>query len=78
MCVAIAVEKPAVVRDHQHAAGELEQRVLEGAQRLDVEIVRRLVEQQHVAALEQSQREMQPAALAAGKRCRPSSADRRP
>ena len=63
-----AVEEPAVVRDDEHAAGELEQRVLERAQRLDVEIVRRLVEQQHVAALEQRRREMQPAALAAGER----------
>ena len=44
-----------------------EQRILERAQRLDVEVVRRLVEQQHVAALQQRRGEMQPAALAAGK-----------
>ena len=54
------------MRDHEHAAGEFEQRVLERAQRLDVEVVRRLVEQQQVAALQQRRREVQPAALAAG------------
>src|SRR5688572_2331048 len=58
------VEKPAVVRDHEHAARELEQRVFERAQRLDVEIVRRFVEQQHVAAGDQRFGEVQPPALA--------------
>src|SRR5688572_3037981 len=62
-----AIEEPAIVRDDEHAAGELEQRLLERAQRLDVEVVARLVEEQHVAALEQRRREMEPAALAAGK-----------
>src|SRR5687768_17305286 len=33
-----AVEEPAVVRDDQHAAGEFEQRLLERAQGLDVEV----------------------------------------
>ena len=45
-----AVEEPAVVADDDHAAGEVEQRVLERAQRVDVEVVGRLVEQQQVAA----------------------------
>ena len=66
MCVAIAIEEPAIVRDHHRAAGEVEQRLLERAQRVDVEIVRRLVEQQHVAAALQQLREMQPVALATG------------
>ena len=44
------------------------QRVFERAQRLDVEIVRRLVEQQHVRAGEQRLRQVQPAAFAAGER----------
>src|SRR5689334_5594570 len=61
-----AIEEPAIVRYHEHAAGELEQCLFERAQRLDIEIVGRLVEQQHVAALEQGRREMQPAALATG------------
>src|SRR5690606_23831555 len=43
-----AVEEPAVVRDDDGAAREIEQRLLERAQRLDVEVVRRLVEQQQV------------------------------
>src|SRR5207253_2342001 len=34
-----AIEEPAVVRDHRDAAGEAEQRFLEGAQRVDIEIV---------------------------------------
>jgi hypothetical protein len=44
-----AVEEPAVVADDDRAAGELEERLLERAQRVDVEIVRRLVEEEHVA-----------------------------
>ena len=66
MCVAIAVEEPAIVRDHDGAAGEVEQRLLERAQRVDVEVVRRLVEQQHVAAAAQQLREVHAVALAAG------------
>jgi len=58
----------AVVRDHEHGSRELEQRILQRAQRLDVEVVRRFVEQEHVAALEQRGREVQPAALASGQR----------
>src|SRR3954464_13751938 len=46
-----AVEEPAVVADHDRAAGEVEQRFLERTQRVDVEVVGRLVEQQQVAAL---------------------------
>ena len=52
-------------RDHQHAAGELEQRLFQRAQRFHVEVVGRLVEQQHVAALEQRLGQVQAAALAA-------------
>ena len=48
--VAIAVEEPAIVGDDHRAAGEREQRLLERAQRVDVEVVGRLVEQQQVAA----------------------------
>src|SRR5262249_10322310 len=48
-----AVEEPAVVADHQHAAGEFQQRVLQRTQRLHVEVVRGFVEQQYVAALQQ-------------------------
>ena len=50
-----AVEEPAIVRDHHDAAGESEQGILERAQRVDVEVVGRLVEQQQVAAAGQEQ-----------------------
>ena len=60
-----AVEEPAIVGDHDGAAGEVEQGVLERAQRVDVEVVRRLVEQQHVAAAAQQLREVHAVALAA-------------
>src|SRR5688572_25078752 len=63
-----AVEEPAVMGDHHDAARELEQRVLERAQRLDVQVVGGLVEQQHVAALQQGLGQVQAAALAAGQR----------
>src|SRR4029077_4582467 len=42
--------------------------VLERAQRFDVEVVRRLVEEQHVTTFEQRRCEMQPAALSTRKR----------
>ena len=44
-----AVEEPAIVADHDRAAGEVQQRLLERTQRVDVEIVRGFVEQQQVA-----------------------------
>src|SRR5262249_46338136 len=47
------------------AAGEVEQRILERTQRVDVEIVRRLVEEQDVAAASQQLREADAVALAA-------------
>src|SRR6478752_308951 len=61
-----AVEEPPVVRDHHGAPGELQQRVLERLQRLDVEVVGGLVEEQQVAALLQRQREVQAVALTTG------------
>jgi hypothetical protein len=45
-----AVEKPAIVGDDHRATGELEQRLFERTQRLDVEIVGGLVEQDQIAA----------------------------
>src|SRR5438067_1649646 len=48
-----AVEEPAVVGDHDGTPGEIEKRLLERAQRVDVEVVRGLVEQEHVAAAPQ-------------------------
>ena len=64
--MAVAVEEPPVVGGDDGAAGELEQRVLERLQGLDVEVVGRLVEEQHVAAHLQRQREVEPVALTAG------------
>jgi len=45
-----AVEEPAVVADDDGAAGKILQRLFQRAQRVDVEIVGRLVEQQQVSA----------------------------
>ena len=45
-----AVEEPAIVRDHHRAARLGEQGFFQCAQRLDVQVVGGLVEQQHVAA----------------------------
>ena len=44
-----AIEEPAIVADHHRAARELLEAVLERTQRVDVEVVRRLVEEQDVA-----------------------------
>src|SRR5712692_5727858 len=58
-----AVEEPAVVADNDDAAREIEERVLERAQRVDIEIVRRLVEEQYVPARLQQLREVRTIAL---------------
>src|SRR5690606_20643232 len=57
------VEEPPVVRDDHGAARELEERVLERLERLDIEVVRRLVEEQQVAALLEREREVEAVAL---------------
>ena len=63
-----AIEEPAIVADDDGAAGEVQQRLFERAQRVDVEIVGRLVEQQQVAALLQQLRQVDAVALAARQR----------
>src|SRR6185503_20215536 len=63
-----AVQEPAVVRDDHRAAGEGEERLLERAERVDVEVVGRLVQQQEVAAAAQQLRQMHTVALPPGQR----------
>src|SRR3984957_18033603 len=61
-----AVQKEAVVAYDDGAAGEVEQRLFERAQRVDVEVVGRLVEQEQVRAALQHLGEMNAVAFAAG------------
>ena len=56
--------------DHDGAAGELEQRVLQRAERLDVQVVGGLVEEQQVAALLEREREVEAVALTTGQDAR--------
>ena len=58
--------------DHHDDAGPVVEEVLERAQRVEVEVVGRLVEQQHVGLLDQGEQQLQPPPLAAAER-----ADRR-
>ena len=46
------IEEPAIMRNHDRTAGKVDERVFESTQRIDVEIVRRLIEKQHVSYLE--------------------------
>lgn len=62
-----AVQEHTVVANDHRAARELEQRRFERGQRLDVEVVRGLVEEQQVAALLERKRQVQTVALATGK-----------
>ena len=66
MCTSRPVEEPAIVRDDDGAAGERDQRLLERAKRVDVQVVGRLVEQEHVAARAEQLGEVQPVALTPG------------
>ena len=65
-----AVEEPSVVARDDRAAREFEQRLFQALERLGVEVVRRLVEQQEVAALLERKCEVQAVALAAGQHAR--------
>src|SRR5262249_34619440 len=60
------VEEPAVVRDHNRAPREVEQCVLERAKRVDVEVVRGLVEEQDVPTGAKPHREVAAIALTSG------------
>ena len=61
-----AVEEPAIVARDDRAPRELEKRLFQALERLGVEVVRRLVEQEEVAALFERQGEVEAVALAAG------------
>ena len=63
-----AVDEGAVVADAQQRAGEAEQQLLQPLDRLDVEMVGGLVEQQHVRLDDQRAREQRPPPPAAGQR----------
>src|SRR5512141_2123621 len=60
-----AVEEPAVVADDDRTAAERKERLFEGAQRIDVEVVRGLVEEEEVAAPLERPREMESVHFAA-------------
>ena len=62
--------------DQEHRAGVGLQQLLEQLERVDVEVVGRLVEHQHVGRQREQAREQQAVALAAGQRCAPASCAR--
>ena len=61
------VEEPSIVRDHNHASDEAEDRFLESSQRVDVQVVRRFVKQQNIAAASQQLGQVNPVSLTTGK-----------
>ena len=61
-----AVDERAVVRDEDDRAREVLQRLLEGLARVEVEMVRGLVEEEQVVALPHHDRQRQPPLLSAG------------
>ena len=65
LVVADAVHEVAVVRDEQDRPRPGVEQVLEQHEHVGVEVVARLVEQQHVGLVEQDEHELQPAPLAA-------------
>mmetsp|Transcript_38442 Transcript_38442/g.114038 ORF Transcript_38442/g.114038 Transcript_38442/m.114038 type:complete len:284 (+) Transcript_38442:546-1397(+) len=60
-----AVEEPPVVAHNEHAAGKVVNRLLEASQRVNVQVVGRLVQQQQVSALLERLGQVQAVALAA-------------
>src|SRR5437879_6803153 len=63
-----AVEEPAIMADDDGAAGEILQRLFERAERVDVEVVGRFVEEQHIGAGLQHLGEMHAVAFTARER----------
>jgi len=63
-----AIEEPTVMANHYGAAGKILQRLFERAHRVDVQIIRRLVQQQNICAFLQNPRQMNAISFAAGKR----------
>ena len=61
-----AVEEPPVVAGDHGAAGEVEQRVLQRGERVHVQVVGWLVEEEQVAALLEGERQVDPVSLATG------------
>jgi hypothetical protein len=61
-----AADQVTVVRDEHDRSAEGVQRILEHVARLDVEVVRRLIEAQEVGGIGQQLREREPRLLAAG------------
>ena len=61
-----ALQEVPVVTDHHQRAGPAIEQVLELGQRLDVQVVGRLVEQQHVGLVHEQPEHLDPAPLAAG------------
>ena len=62
------VEQHPVVTDQQQASGEVIERVIQPVPRIDVEVVGRLVEQEHVGLFEQLRSQPERDDLAAGQR----------
>ncbi len=60
-----SIEEPAVVRDHDSRAWETQQCILERPESFDVEVVRRLIEQQQIAPRSQQLCKMHAVALTA-------------
>ena len=59
-----AIQKPSIVTDDHGASGEIFERFLKSAQRVHIEIIRRLVEKQNVGSLLEHLREVHPIPLA--------------
>ena len=66
-----AVEEPAVVRDNQGRAREVQKGFFQGPEGFHVQIVGRLIQQQHVAALFQQLGQVQAVALTTGQVANP-------
>ena len=60
-----AVEEPAVVADDNGASGEIVETFFEGPEGVDVDVVGRFVEEQHIAFFFQSHSEVETVALTA-------------
>ena len=61
------IEKPAIVGNDEYRAGKVEQSFFQGSQRLDIQIVGRFIQKQHIGTAAQQLCQMHAIALSSGK-----------
>jgi len=58
------VKEPPVMADHEDTPGKVEKRLFQGAHRIDIQVIRRLIKKEHIGPLFKDPRQVNPVSLA--------------